>query len=107
MLAIDSRENRGLKGSDHTPTRSVGVSCDGLLRERRGSCGIVFFRHAQYPADQIVTLRETLKLQRDLSPPSLPSPDVREMPLNDVREEQTDVANYAVLAEKEGCSPSR
>jgi len=58
--------------------------------------------HAQYLADQIVMLGGTLKLQPDLSPPPA---DVREMLLNDVREEQTDVVNYArlaALAEKEG-----
>ncbi len=58
--------------------------------------------HAQYLADQIVMLGGALKLQPDLSAPPA---DVREMLLNDVREEQTDVANYArlaVLAEKEG-----
>lgn len=58
--------------------------------------------HAQYLADQIVMLGGVPKLQPDLSPP--PS-DVREMLVNDSREEQTDVANYvrlAALADKEG-----
>lgn len=58
--------------------------------------------HAQYLADQIIMLGGVPKLQPNLTPPPT---DVRDMLVNDSREEQTDVANYtrlAALAEKEG-----
>jgi bacterioferritin (cytochrome b1) len=56
----------------------------------------------QYPADQIAMLGGSPKLEPDLtSPPG----DVREMPVNDIKQEQTGVTNYtslAGLAEREG-----
>jgi len=84
-------QGAGIKGA---PWQSVRA----MYREEVGD----EVGHAQYLADQIVMLGGTLKLQPDLS---APPGDVREMLLNDIREEQTDVANYArlaVLAEKEG-----
>lgn len=58
--------------------------------------------HAQYLADQIAMLGGSLQLQPDLAGPRS---EVREMLSHDIRQEETDVKNYATLAtlaEREG-----
>ena len=59
-------------------------------------------KHAQYPANQIVMLVTTHKLDPDLTQPPM---DIEKMLENDAEEEKKDVQNYkrlAELAEEEG-----